>query len=473
MIFDSLTFVLFFAIVIGLYFVVSRSWTGRKSVLLVASYVFYMAWNPLFSLLLVFSTVVDWFTANAMVKAPTPTRRKHLLWLSLASNLGLLAFFKYSLFLASSAVGTLNVLGMDLSQPTFSIVLPVGISFYTFQTLSYTIDVYRGRLEPAKTFLDFALFVSFFPQLVAGPIVRASDFIPQMDDPKPFDPAGFGWGVSLMVLGLFQKMFLADTLAAPVADIVYNGSGALSFVDAWVGTAAFAAQIFCDFSGYSTCAIGAALCLGFKLPDNFQSPYAARGFSDFWRRWHISLSTWLRDYLYISLGGNRKGPVRMYIALFLTMLIGGLWHGASWVYVVWGALHGTFLVLERLMKPWLTRPVFQTRPARALGWAATIFVGMYAWVFFRSATFTRAGELLYAMSVPKTLSLDIISAGNAASALVCWGGLVAAHLMMRDRPLRWWAQRSPWWLTAILLAACLVLIAMSGSSDRAFIYFQF
>ena len=362
MVFNSLTFAVFFATVLGLYYA-TRSWTARKAVLLVSSYLFYAAWNPPFVLLIWISTIIDWYAARALAQQTDLTRKRLLLAVSVCSNLGLLSFFKYGNFFLDNFVATVAVLGIDYSPPELDIILPVGISFYTFQTLSYSIDVYRGSLKPTRSFLDFALFVTFFPQLVAGPIVRAADFLPQCVQPRKLEPGYFGWGVTLMTIGIFQKVVLADSLVAPVADRVYAPGAATTFGDAWIGTLAFSAQIFFDFAGYSTVAIGAALCLGFALPDNFRSPYASRGFSEFWRRWHISLSSWLRDYLYISLGGNRISYRRTTINLAMTMLLGGLWHGASWRFIVWGALHGIYLVVERVLRtrfgaaPWLASPL--------------------------------------------------------------------------------------------------------------------
>ena len=229
-----------------------------------------------------------------------------------------------------------------------NIVLPVGISFYTFVTLSYTFDVYRRKIEPEKSFLNYALLVTFFPHLLAGPILRAKEFLPQCIQPKIATAKQLGWGLTLMVLGLFEKSVLADGFLAPVSDAVFAMKGDVGYLQGWIGTFAFTLQVFFDFSGYSLCAIGAAMCFGFAFPDNFRFPFAAIGFSDFWRRWHMTLSRWLRDYLYISLGGNRKGRIRTYFNLFITMFLGGLWHGAGWNFIIWGGLQGSYLILERI-----------------------------------------------------------------------------------------------------------------------------
>jgi D-alanyl-lipoteichoic acid acyltransferase DltB (MBOAT superfamily) len=346
MVFNSVTFLIFFAVMLLVYRL-TPTWLWRKRLLLGASYYFYSAFNIAFVPVLLFTTVVDWLLTRRMVATPSQGRRRAFLILSLLSNLGLLGFFKYGDFLQHNAAALLDLVGISYQPLAWSIVLPAGISFYTFQSLSYTIDIYRRTCRPAKTFLDFALFVSFFPQLVAGPIVRAKDFLPQLETPHQASRDQFTWGLLLLIFGLFQKVVLADALLAPVVVATYDIHASLSTLDAWTGTLAFTGQIFFDFAGYSTCAIGAAMCFGFALPDNFRHPYAAAGFSDFWQRWHISLSSWLRDYLYIPLGGNRKGRPRTYANLFMTMLLGGIWHGADWRFVIWGGLHALFLCLER------------------------------------------------------------------------------------------------------------------------------
>jgi len=296
--FNSFTFLIFFSIVLFLYHL-PFSWRSKKLILLLASYLFYAAWNPPFVILIWISTLVDWEVAKRLGRATRPGARRTLVLLSLGVNFGLLGFYKYGGFLLENFTMMMRAVGVEFQAARPDIVLPVGISFYTFQTLSYTLDVYKGKAKPWSSPLDFALFVTFFPQLVAGPIVRAVDFLPQCQEPRRATPNQFSWGLSLLVLGIFEKVVVADGLLAPIADKLYTGPGiaGVGFRDAWAGTFAFSGQIFCDFAGYSTCAIGAALCLGFAIQDNFRFPYAARGFSDFWKRWHISLSSWLRDYL--------------------------------------------------------------------------------------------------------------------------------------------------------------------------------
>lgn len=473
MLFNSLTFVVFFAVVLGLHNSV-RSWRARKWVLLCASYLFYAAWNPPFVILLWVSTGIDWWVARAMASTDRVGKRKILLVVSLCANLGFLAFFKYGEFLLQNFVVLAASIGMEYSPATWNIVLPVGISFYTFQTLSYTIDVYRGRLEPSEHLLDFAVYVTFFPQLVAGPIVRAAEFLPQLVHSRRATRDQVSWGMLLITLGLFQKTVLADSLLAPTADAVFGFAfGPLDTLDAWIGLLAFSGQIFFDFAGYSTCAIGAALCLGFVLPDNFRAPYAAIGFSDFWRRWHITLSSWLRDYLYIPLGGSRHGHLRTLVSLVMTMFLGGLWHGASWTFVVWGLVHGLFLVVEHMLKGRFDDGVRLGTAARvALGLLTFALVSLL-WVCFRAQTFAQAG-LMYATLfyvIPDgTMILPTIDIVIVVVVIV---SLLIAHWLLRDRDIRAFVDRAP--APVIVAAWTLMLfgiITAQGVGD-AFIYFQF
>jgi len=400
MLFNSLSFIIFFAVVLFLHHR-PFSWRVRKFNLLAASYFFYACWSPPFVLLLLLSTLIDWWAAARINRhRNNPVLKRAFLALSLAVNLGFLFFFKYGEFFLVNFTALLKTAGVAYQPPGANIILPVGISFYTFQTISYTLDVYHGKERPWKSLLDFMLYVSFFPQLVAGPIVRAGQFLPQCENPPGPARSQIGWGTALMTLGLFEKIFIADFLMAPIADRIFDPAAFPSAPEAWAGAAAFSIQIFCDFAGYSTCAIGAALCLGFALPDNFRYPYAAAGFSDFWNRWHMTLSTWLRDYLYIPLGGNRKGALLQARNLMITMLLGGLWHGASWTFVVWGGLHGLFLYIEHGIKKaararGLGRPAPLTFAALVL---LTYVLACAAWVFFRAADLTQAIRLLAVMT---------------------------------------------------------------------------
>jgi alginate O-acetyltransferase complex protein AlgI len=367
----------------------------------------------------------------------------------------------------------LALAGVDYRPAGPDVVLPLGISFYTFETVSYAIDVYRRRIRPADSFLDYALFLTFFPHLVAGPIVRAGDFLPQCATPPRAGSRQVGWGLTLIVLGLFAKVILADRVLAPVADRVFGRATAATFTDAWTGVLAFAGQIYFDFSGYSLCALGTALCFGFVLRPNFHFPYAAVGFSDFWRRWHISLSTWLRDYLYIPLGGNRKGPARTVVNLAITMLLGGLWHGASWMFLAWGGLHAVYLVGERLLvaavggRPWATG-----RLATAAGALATFVLVSVAWVFFRAPDLATALELLSKMFRPDPAHY-VLMRYQVRFTLLVVGALLLAHLVLRDSSLAAVAERAPAWLKPLVLAFLLACLALAPGGGRDFVYFQF
>jgi alginate O-acetyltransferase complex protein AlgI len=347
----------------------------------------------------------------------------------------------------------------------------MGISFYTFQTMSYTIDLYYKRIEPAKTFLDFALYVTFFPQLVAGPIVRSDELVPQFYEPKRATQKQFFIGLLLLTIGLFQKTVFADSLLSGVADSVFSSKDLLHPLDAWIGVLAFSGQIFFDFAGYSLCAIGIAMMLGFWLSDNFRYPYGSIGFSDLWRRWHISLSSWLRDYLYISLGGNRYGVSRTYVNLMLTMLVGGLWHGAAWTFVVWGFLHGFFLVIERLFKN-----VIQLKSSNLISsllFALLTFTCVnITWVFFRAKDFTTAMNLLGSMffihgEKPILMTDHVVLVGGLMS-LVFLG-----HFAMRNHSLVGVIEKSPQWLLLTAWGIMLFGLMIVQTSGQQFIYFQF
>jgi len=471
MVFNSLLFLAFFAIVLGLHHL-PLPWRVKKWNLWIASYVFYAAWNPPFVVLLWISTLTDWIAGKRLAAAEKRAHRLVWLVISLSVNLGLLGYFKYGGFVLQNFVQLLDALGIAFEPAAPDVVLPVGISFYTFQSLSYTLDIYRRELEPWDSFSDFAMFVTFFPQLVAGPIVRAADFLPQLKKPKQASARQLGWGFSLLTIGLFEKVILADTLLAPVGDKVYAAADQSGGLDAWIGTLAFSGQIFFDFSGYSNCAIGAAMCLGFVLPDNFLYPYGAVGFSNFWRRWHISLSTWLRDYLYISLGGNRLGTPRTLINIMLTMLIGGLWHGASWRFVVWGGLHGVYLLAERGIRTLAAgRDFLQRLPLQFPMALVTYFFVCITWVFFRADDFSSAFTLTWKMFGQS--GANLVNAMEMFTVLGINAGLLAAHWNMRDTSLEAVVGRLPWWLRALGLSLMLLALAFTPGEHRAFIYFQF
>lgn len=474
MLFNSLTFVLFFVIVVALHYT-PFSWKIKKTNLLIASYLFYAAWNPPFVILLWISTLVDWHVARWIFEENRPNRRRLLLLLSMATNLGILGYFKYGEFLLQNWQILMNSFGIEYQVPEWSIILPVGISFYTFQTMAYSLDIYLRRARPAKSFLDFSLFVTFFPQLVAGPIVRPTHLIPQFETPHLANLKQFGWGLSLVILGLFQKVVIADWLLAPSADVIYASKESVSFYDAWLGTLAFSGQIFSDFAGYSTTAIGVSLCLGFSLPTNFRFPYAAIGFSDFWRRWHISLSTWLRDYLYIPLGGNRISNSRSYVNLMLTMLLGGLWHGASWNFVIWGGLHGSFLATERFIRRRWGHFSIRDNPWFKFFLAILTYLLInITWVFFRARDFEVSSQIISSMfgfapadaktPLPTLYILEV---------LVVTIALVGAHWMMRNSSLEKVVTKIPGWLLATILSVMTFTIIFTQGTGDAFIYFQF
>ena len=471
MAFNSLTFLIFFAVVLALHSL-PLAWHAKKTNLLLASYVFYAAWNPPFLVLLWISTLTDWFAAKRMV-ATQGSKRRFYLVISIIVNLGLLGYFKYGHFLEENFTRLMTAFGVDYEISSASIILPLGISFYTFQSMSYSFDVYRERIRPSDSLLDFALYVSFFPQLVAGPILRANFFLQQLIENNRQRIADYGWGFTLIVFGMFEKVVLADGVLAPVVETVYSSATDASGVDAWIGTLAFAGQIFFDFNGYSVIAVGLAKCLGFHLPWNFLSPYGAIGFSDFWRRWHVTLSAWLRDYLYISLGGNRRGSIRTYVNVMLTMLLGGLWHGASWLFVLWGGAHGLLLILERLGKYFFGEAaVFQKSSVQAaLGLLTFLFVCL-TWVLFRAENLESASYLLGLMLLPVG-GATLVQVGDVAVVLLTIVSLLAAHRFMHDRELGTVIKRLPWPLIGLMLAAMLIAILLSPGEERDFIYFEF
>ncbi len=475
MLFNSAAFLLFFAAVLALH-AAPISWAARKIVLLVAGCVFYSAWNPVFLLLLAVSAATDWFVARRIAGTDLPRARRMYLALSLTTNLGLLAVFKYGNFLAANAETVATWLGHPMAFPRVTLPLPVGISFYTFEALAYSIDVYRRRAEPWARFGDFGLFLTVVPHLVAGPIVRPADFRPQLERERRTRGDALAWGLALLAWGLFQKVVLADGLLAPTVDAVFDAAARPGAFDAWAGALAFSAQIFFDFAGYTHCAIGVALALGFALPDNFDSPYGALGLSDFWRRWHISLSSWLRDYLYIPLGGNRDGAWATARNILITMVLGGLWHGAAWTFLAWGALHGVLLVAERgILAAWQragwSAPGAPLRGAIAV---ATFVAVLIAWVFFRAPDFSTAFHLLAAMAGTGAAGARVIGANwQRAVAFALPIGLVLVHFRFRARSIQSGVDAWPASVRAVALGAMIAALVLFSNDDRAFIYFQF
>jgi len=477
--FNSFIFLLFFIVTYAL-FRLSPGWRTKKVVLLVASYVFYGSWNPPFVLLLVISTVVDFFAAQIIHRSNRKPVRVLFVIVSAMTNLGILGFFKYADFMIANLDVLSQWFGGQGGYHPLKIILPIGISFYTFQTMSYTIDVYRRRYEPTGSFLNFALYVTFFPQLVAGPIVRADQFLPQCqsDTSRKVTAGVLTWAAFLFAYGLFRKMVIADNMA-PVVEAIYARPEGFGFFDCWVATYAFAIQIFCDFSGYSLMAIGLALAMGFHVPGNFRCPYGATGLRDFWRRWHVSLSTWLRDYLYIPLGGNRRGRPRMVMAVMLTMLLGGLWHGAAWNFVIWGGLHGLYLLGERALSG-KNRQRENERPARlGLGGLVRIVVVFHlvclTWVFFRSPDLDNSLLMVRRMLLLDRFNYSTTQQSPLTLALVLGTAalMVGWHTWRRNRTLEQVAERIPAPVLAVVTGALFVAAILLGAQSIEFIYFQF
>ena len=490
MVFNSYTFIAFFIVMLLLHNM-PFSWKTKKINLLIASYIFYAAWNPPFILLLWLSTVVDFFVGRALYNQENKYKRRLLLVVSLIGNLGMLCFFKYGGFLLENFTHLVNALGANYHPAKPNIILPAGISFYTFTTLCYTIDMYKRKSKPVKSMLDFSLFVTFFPHLVAGPIVRPPQLVPQFETARKATQKQLLQGLFLVSLGLFMKVVLADSMLSGSANEVFNSHDRLSTLDAWMGVLAFSGQIFLDFAGYSTCAIGVASCLGFILPENFLYPYAAIGFSDFWRRWHITLSSWLRDYLYIPLGGNRHGKFRTYISLMITMLLGGLWHGANWTFVVWGALHGFYLWIEKFIKDVRKVPLplavtaegikegHGTDLIRSKTFAnfmlamVTFFFINVTWVFFRAPDFTSAWRMLTSMFSPVKDGAVLLTTLSIIKVSVIIVLMVSFHWIMRNTRVLHVAEKIPWWLLGMIWSVLLLLLIWSQESSSSFIYFQF
>jgi D-alanyl-lipoteichoic acid acyltransferase DltB (MBOAT superfamily) len=467
MLFVELRFLAFFAVVFPVFWAL-RGNAWRKRWLLLASYVFYASWDWRFLSLIVFSTLIDYVGALEIARAGSQARRRAWLVVSLSLNLGLLGFFKYCNIFLESAVALARSLGAEAQPERLAIVLPVGISFYTFQSMSYTIDVYRGQLAARKSLTDFALFVAFFPQLVAGPIVRARDFLYQLDRAPAFRDVAVREALLLLLLGYVKKAVLSDNLA-PFVDRYFAEPAAYQAASSWLALAFYSIQIYCDFSGYSDMAIALAALLGYRLRANFDAPYLSGNVTEFWRRWHMSLSSWLRDYLYIPLGGSRGSRLFGYRNLMVTMLLGGMWHGASWNFVIWGGLHGLALVAHKL---WVERTAaWGSGLLRTLlGTGATCWWILLTWAFFRSPDLATAWVVLRGFVL-------LESAGPQA--LPASGGVVVALLglahwgMRRLQALEAWSALSPPRFGLAYGAAWSLAFACVPNAYRPFIYFQF
>ncbi len=474
MTFDSLTFALFLAIVFPVYALL-RSWPSRKNVLLVASCVFYGSWNPFFLLLLAFTTVFDWWAAQRIYATVDVRKRRLWVWASVAASLTLLGYFKYAQFFANTVIEWFALFGVTYKPIDLGIVLPLGISFYTFESISYIVDVYKKRIEPTKSLRDYALFMTFFPHLVAGPIMRFADFNAQTVSPRTVTSDGVALGAYMLIGGLFLKIVGADHIFAPISDIVFAADYKAGFVAAWAGAFSFSMQVYCDFAGYSLAALGIAKMFGFHLPPNFESPFASVGIAELWTRWHISLSNWLRDYVFNPLGHYRKGRLRGYINVMITFTACGFWHGAAWHFVAWGAMHGVFLVAERLLKDSIGDwKVWDMKPVRWCLALLTFALFSLAVVYFRAPTLGVAWERTIAM----------FGLGLKDAATLIWNGdakVFVVGLLIGLAVQAWLKSRKGWeWLPAIawpwrvaLLSLMSLAIVLSPGKTNAFIYFQF
>ena len=476
MLFNSLEFLIFLPIVLLVYYQLSHR--GQNAFLVLASCFFYASWDWRFLFPLLFSTTTDYFCAARMESSvergePQAARRKYLL-ISLITNLGLLGFFKYCNFFVDSFHNLGVLVGVDLPVPALRVILPIGISFYTFQALSYTIDVYRGKLHATRSFWDFFLAVLFFPHLVAGPIQRASNLIAQVVTPRKTTRLQVMDGLHLIVWGYFKKVFVADSLA-PIVSHIFARTPATGG-EVLTAVYAFAIQIYCDFSGYTDIARGVAKLMGFEFVLNFNLPYFATSPSEFWKRWHISLSSWLRDYLYIPLGGNHDGVARTYRNLMITMTLGGLWHGAAWNFVAWGIYHGLLLIGQRLAEPVLERITRLARNAWQTPWfLLRLFVMFqltcYGWLLFRAGSFRQIASMSAALAHPLTgLPYDTLS----SVALISLPVIIVQIIQYRSGRLEF--MRQPWLPTtarAALYSLLLYCTIFHGAAPQAFVYFQF
>ena len=461
MLFNSGIFLQFFAAFLLLYWLLRDNLRARNILIVIASYLFYGWWDYRFLALLAFSSVLDYFVGLGIARQTDPRRRKVWLACSVVANLTILGFFKYFDFFILSFAAVMKELNIHLSPHTLGIILPVGISFYTFQAMSYTIDVYRKEIPPTRDLINFLAFVSFFPQLVAGPIERASHLLPQFDRTLSITRPMLEEGIWLILWGMFKKVFIADNLD-PLVSMAY-GSGSYSAAAVALATIAFAFQIYCDFSGYSDIARGTARVLGFDIMLNFNLPYAAASIREFWRRWHISLSTWLRDYLYISLGGSREGKARTYANLWITMVLGGLWHGAAWNFVLWGMWHAGGLMLNRAFGDHIRRSFFS--------WLATICFVLYSWLLFRAHSMEEIIAMTRALtnfSAPAWVTSYILNLAVFTLPLI-----MVELWQFKSRNLLVPLTVRPWLRAALQGALLLGIILYWERNQTPFIYFQF
>jgi alginate O-acetyltransferase complex protein AlgI len=465
--FDSPVYFVFLTLVVAVYW--RLPWSKQNWLLLGASYIFYGWWDWRFLGLMIASTFLDYYIAFLIAGATDSTRRKRFLILSLTLNLTFLGFFKYFDFFVDSFLSAAATMGIhNLSAPLIRVLLPPGISFYTFQEIAYIVDVYRGRQEPSRSFTEYALFVSLFPHLIAGPIQRPSHLLAQIHRPRIFNTSRFFDGVMLIIFGLFRKCVIADQCGI-VANLAFDGGLGHGFYPTVIGAFAFAFQIYGDFAGYTDLARGSAQLLGFEFVVNFRRPYLAVTLQEFWHRWHISLSTWLRDYLYIPLGGNRKGTGRTYLNILITMLLGGLWHGANWTFVVWGGLHGSWLALERFFAEQLGCPI-QTKLGTAVSRILTLTLVGLGWIVFRSSTLHSAMVML---SDLRDFTWNAQFFPILIVMAVLGGVVIASDLLLEQRDTQYPFQDMPALGTAFAAVLMLVISLYGALNSNAFIYFRF
>jgi len=482
MLFNSLQFLIFFPIVVIFYFTIPHKY--RWVLLLLASYYFYMCWKAEYLILILVSTLIDYIAGLKMGKTTVKAERKVYLILSLLINLGLLFTFKYFNFFSESFRQVFQHFNIMYNVPSLKVLLPVGISFYTFQTLSYTIDVYRGKREPETHLGIFALYVSFFPQLVAGPIERSTRLLPQFYEKMEFDYQRVKDGLLLMAWGFFKKVVIADRLAILVNQ-VYNNPTDYSGFPLILATYFFAFQIYCDFSGYSDIAIGAAQVMGYRLMLNFNRPYFSKSISEFWKRWHISLSSWFRDYLYISLGGNRVKKWRWYLNIYIVFIISGLWHGANWTFIIWGSLHGFFLLFSTWTQKYRTALFNAVAPIRfemirkALRVFITFHLVLFSWIFFRANSLHEAFYIISHLFSGLNMSVLNTISGFGTPELMFVIGAIAVmefiHMVQRKHGIRKLLEQQPLMIRWAIYYFLIMTILLFGAYDysNAFIYFQF
>ena len=467
MLFPTLTFAVFFTLVFSFAWVLRCRNDRRKLFLLAASYVFYGWWDWRFCFLLASASFVAWGAGRLIGDSADKKFQKQVLAAAVTLLLGVLGFFKYYGFFLNSLQEILFAMGLQRDLPFLQIILPVGISFFTFQAISYVVDVYRGAVTYRKNPLDVLLYISFFPQLVAGPIVRAADFLPQLEQESRLTRSAVTTGLTLCLFGLFKKMVVANYLATDLVDPVFLDPGSWSSLMVVLATYGYAIQIYCDFSGYSDIAIGTAALLGFQFKANFNQPYRATSLQDFWRRWHMSLSQWLRDYLYIPLGGSKGGTLKTYRNLFLTMFLGGLWHGAAWNFVIWGSLHGAWLGLERMLGVGKNSNALR----QFIGWIITFHIVCAAWIFFRASDLDTA-LAMFAQLSELTASLD----GLTWFTLALIALPLAFHFVRSDLT-EWLSTRFAdvnLSLAAFVFAlGLLITLWLAPAGTAPFIYFQF